>query len=139
MKEHTMTDTNQWAESIKSETTYQHSWWVDEKGRLLPREPDPVPCIARVVVKVIFETDRSPVLRVTLDHCRHGGSHGGTDPHMGYAIVPRRLSGGWNSDDPKARVRLFELAQEAAEKAASFYATMVKAWEGTFTEGLKDE
>lgn len=134
-----MTDQKPWTHSNKTETTHQKSWWVDEKGRLLPPDPDPVPCIARVVAEILVEPAGAVTLKISLDHCRRGGSHGGIDPRMGYAVVPKRLSGGWNSDDPKAMARLFDLAQQAAEHAAAFYATMVKGWEGTFTEGLKDE
>lgn len=133
-----MTGPSIWDASTKSETAYRASWWVDEEGRLSPVASDG-PFIAKVLAEIIFDTDSSPFLRVNLDHCRHGGSHGGTDIRVGYARVPKRLSGGWDSNDPKAMQRLFDLAQEAAEKAAAFYFTMVKAWEGTFTEDLKDE
>jgi hypothetical protein len=128
-----MTDQIPWTQSSKTETTHQKSWWVDEKGRLLPPDPDPVTCIARVVAEILVEPAGTVTLKISLDHCRRGGFHGGT------AVVPTRLSGGWSNDDPKALSRLFELAQEAAEHAARFYATMVKAWQGTFTEDLKDE
>lgn len=141
-----MTEKSDWAEFSNTKTTHLQSWSVSKDGQLVA-VGDVVSLgisarfeqIAVVIAEITIQTHGDAVLKISLKGCRYGGHGPDDDLDLGSATVPRRLSGGWDSDDPKAMERLFELAQEAAEKAAAFYATMVKAWEGTFTEDLKDE